>query len=125
MSLNFLPQINHGINNTSTQKPELIPDFVNLNERAGTKAVDCCDYVTARSYLNTALSLLPTDHWKSCYDQSLRMYFSLAKSAHACGDITKAQEVLQQILEECRCMEDKLQAYYLLVTSKFQHYCLL
>ena len=89
---------------------------------AGVKAVDCSDYEIARSYLNIALSLLPTDHWISHYDRSLRLSFLLARSAYSCGDVEKAQGILQEILGECRCIEDKLQAYLLLVTSKYQHF---
>jgi histidine kinase len=118
-------QINYGINDAANQSLELRLNLANLNEMAGVKAVDCCDYVTARAYLNIALSFLPTNHWKSQYDQSLRLFFSLAKSAYACGDMEKAQEILHEILGECSCTEDTLQAYYLLVTSKYQHCCLI
>jgi len=108
-------QINHGIDDLSAPSPELQLDLAELNEMAGVKAVDCSDYVTARSYLNIALSLLPTDHWISHYDRSLRLSFLLAKTAYSCGDVEKAQGILQEILGECRCIEDKLQAYFLLV----------
>ena len=95
-----------------------MPDLVDLNEMAGLKAVDCCDYVTARAYLNTAHSLLPVDSWKSNYDQSLRIFGVLAKVLYACADMEKAQELLNEILRECKRLEDSLQAYSLLVTSK-------
>mmetsp|Transcript_7945 Transcript_7945/g.17919 ORF Transcript_7945/g.17919 Transcript_7945/m.17919 type:complete len:1329 (+) Transcript_7945:91-4077(+) len=109
-------QINHGIDSLPLRSPESRVDLAKLNEMAGVKAVECSDYVTARSYLSIALSLLPTDHWKSHYDQSLRLSFLLAKSAYSRGDVMKAQGILQEILRECSCIEDKLPAYFLLVT---------
>ena len=115
-------QINHGIDGVLGISSELRLDLAELNEMAGVKAVDCSDYVTARSYLNIALSLLPTDHWISHYDRSLRLSFLLARSAYSCGDVEKAQGILQEILGECRCIEDKLEAYFLLVTSKYEHF---
>ena len=112
-------QINYGIEISPAQNPESRIDLANLNEMAGVKAVDCSDYVTAHSYLSIALSLLPTDHWKSHFDQSLRLSFLLAKSAYSRGDVKEAQGILHEILGECRCIEDKLPAYFLLVTSKY------
>ena len=95
-----------------------MPGLINLNEMAGLKAVDCCDYVTARAYLNTAHSLLPVDSWESNYDQSLQIFFVFAKVLYACTDIENAQELLNEILRECKRLEDSLQAYSLLVMSK-------
>ena len=112
-------QINYGIDNSSVQSPELRLDLADLNEMAGAKAVDCSHYATARSYLSIAVSLLPTDHWKSRYDRSLRLFFLLAKSSYSCGDVEKAHDTLQELLEECHCIEDKLPAYFLQVTSKY------
>lgn len=115
----IVDQVNHGINSSSVQSPELKLDFAELNELAGVKAVGCSDYETARSYLNTALKLLPDDHWSSHYDQSRQLYFLLAKSAYSIGEVEKAQGILQQILGECRCVKDKLNAYFLQVNSEF------
>ena len=82
---------------------------------SGVKTVVGPDYVTSRSYFNTALALLPTNHWESHYDQSLRLSFLLAKSAYSCGDVDEAYDTLQQILHHTRCLSDKLEAYHLLV----------
>ena len=115
-------QINHGIDDySSAQSPELRTDLARLYGMAGAKAVDRSDFVTARTYLNTALSLLPTGHWKSHYDLSLRLSFLLAQSANSCGDIEKANRALQEILSKCHSVEDKLPSYYLRAASKCQH----
>ena len=109
-------QINHG--KEPIQSPALRIDLIKLYEMAGVKAVDCSDYETSRSYLTIALSLLPTDHWESQYDLSLRLSFLWAKSAYSCADVEKAQDILQEILGKCRCIQDKLPSYFLLVTSE-------
>ena len=114
-------QINYGIEDSSAQSPELRIDLAKLNEMAGAKAVDRSDFVTARSYLNTALSLLPANHWKSHYELSLRLSFLLAQSANSCGDVEKAQLTLEFFLNECHGIEDKLSSYYLRADSKCQH----
>lgn len=114
--------INHGINSLPVECPELRVDFAKVNEMAGVKAVECTDYVAACSYLSTALSLLPTDHWQRYYDQSLRLSFLSAKSSYSCGDVEGAQDILGEILDHCVCLEDKLDSYFLLVTSECDVY---
>ena len=114
-------QIKHGIEGLlSAQSPELRIDLANLNGMAGAKAVDRSDFVTARTYLNTALSLLPTDHWTSHYDLSLQLYFLTARSANSCGDVEKAKGTLQEVLSKCHSIDDKLPSYYLRAASKCQ-----
>lgn len=112
-------QINNGIDNVPIEISELRIDIAKLNDMAGSKAIDCSDYVTARSYLKTALSMLPTDHWNSHYDLSLRVSLLMAKSSYSCGDAEKALSILQDTLGECQCIEDKLHAYFFIVTSKW------
>jgi len=108
-------QVNRGIEDLSIQSPELRLDLADLNEIAGMKAMNS-DYMAACSYLNTALLMLPTNPWRSQYARSLRLFSSLAKSTYSCGDMKKAQDILQEILGECNCIEDKLPAYFLQVT---------
>jgi hypothetical protein len=114
-------QIKHGIGNLADENPELRINFAKLNELAGMQAVDRSDHATSRSYLTNALSFLPTDHWKSQYDLSLRFSLRLAKSCYACGDLEKAQCILQEMTEQCQRTEDKLPGYALLARSESHH----
>jgi len=111
-------QINHGVESLPVQCSELRVDLAKVNEMAGVKAAERTDYVAARSYLSTALSLLPTDHWQRYYDQSLRLLFLSAKTAYSHGDVKEAQSVLNDILGECTCLQDKLNSYFLLATIR-------
>jgi predicted ATPase len=117
-------QIKHGIDNLEDGNRELRLDIAKLNELAGTKAATCSDHVTSRSYLTFALSLLPTDHWKSHYDISLRFSLRLAKSCYSCGDLEKAQCILAETLGQCHSLEDKLPGNALLARSESHHACL-
>ena len=112
-------QINHGIDNIPAHKSNVRIALAKVNKLAGAKAVELSDFATARSYLNVALSLLPSGHWQSHYDMSLQLSTLLAKSCYSCGDANKARCILQEILEESSCIEDKLPAYFLLVTGKY------
>jgi hypothetical protein len=107
-----------GIDSLEDESPEFRIEVAKLNELAGMKAVVCSDYVTSRSYLTSALSLLPIDHWKSHYDISLRCSLRLAKAHYSCGDVEKAQSILQDMIGQCHSFEDKLPACELLARSK-------
>jgi predicted ATPase len=116
----FLPiasQINHG-------KEWILKDnkfsiaIAELNMKAGKKALDGCDDKTAYSYLGTALSLLPRDHWESHYDLSLRIYFLMASAANSTCRDDEAELTLQKIFEKAQCLDDQLPSYLLLNESK-------
>ena len=115
-------QIKHGIGNLAAENPELGIEFAKFYEVAGAKAVACSDHATSCSYLTSALSLLPPDHWKSHYDLSLRFSIALAKSYYSCGDVVKSQCISQEMTRECHSFEDKLPAYILLARSKYNCY---
>ncbi|KAL3795112.1 hypothetical protein ACHAW5_010399 [Stephanodiscus triporus] len=106
-------QIKHGIDKI-IDYPELRIGIAEINELAGMQAAACSDHVASRSYLTYALTLLPTDHWKSHYDQSLRVSLRLAKSCYSCGDVGKAQRILQEVTGQSHSIEDKIPAYALL-----------
>ena len=112
-------QIKHGIGNLADENPELRIDIAKLYELAGTKAVACSDHAASRSYLTYALSLLQTDRWKSHYDLSLRFSLLLAKSCYSCGDVEKAQCILQEMTGQCHSFEDKLPGSALLAQSEY------
>ena len=86
---------------------------------AGKKCIESCHHETAYIYLESALPLLPEDCWECYYDVSLRLNFLTANAANASGKYDKAETMLDKILREGRCVEDKLPSYYLLSQSKF------
>ena len=110
-------QINHG-KETIQKDNELCMPIVKLNMAAGKKAIDRCHHKTAYSYLDTAQSLLPDDHWESHYDVSLQLNFMMARAANASCKYDEAELILQTMCERSRCLQDKLPAYFLLVTSE-------
>ena len=116
-------QIKHGIGSLEDENPELQIDIAKLYELSGMKAVACSDHATSRSYLTYALSLLPTDHWKSHYDLSIRFSLRLAKSCYSCGDVEKAQCILQEMTGQCHSFEDVLPANSMLAQSKYNIRC--
>ena len=113
-------QIKYGIASLADENPKLRIDIAKLYELSGTKAVACSDHAASISYLTCALSLLPTDHWKSHYDLSLRFSLRLAKSCYSCGDVEKAQCILQEMTGQCHSFEDKLPVNVLLAQSKYK-----
>ena len=114
-------QITHGIGNLAEESPELRVDIAKLMELAGMQAAANSDYVASQSYLTYALSILPTDHWKSYYDLSLRFFLRLAKCCYSCGDLEKAQCILRETMGQCHSLEDKLPGYALLAKSESHH----
>ena len=101
---------------SSEVPPELRLEFAELNKKSGTKAMDHSDYTTAASYLSTALSRLPADHWQQHYDLSLQSHVLLAKSYYSSGDSHEAHKVVQQILLRGSCLSDKLEAYHIVAS---------
>jgi predicted ATPase len=83
-----------------------------LNYKAGTQAMTQSAFVKALSYFETAKNLLPTDYWQSQYYFGIRLFLSLSNAAFACGHGEMADEALESILREAKCLEDKLDAYY-------------
>lgn len=117
-------QIKHGIGNLADENPEVQIEIAELYYFAGMQSAASSDHAASRSYLTYALSLLPTDRWKSQYDLSLRFSLQLAKSCNSCGDIEKTQCILQEITEQCHhSIEDKLPALALLAASKYHLLC--
>jgi predicted ATPase len=119
MLFSIADQITHGIDNLAAgEDPELRLDMAKLYGLAGSKAAACSDHAASCSYLKYALTLLPTLHWKSHYDLSLRFSFQLAKSCYSCGDVERAQCILEEITGHCHTIEDKLPAHSLLAGSE-------
>ncbi len=120
MLFSIADQIKYGIGNLDAEEnPELRIEIATLYGLAGAKAVASSDHAASCSYLETALSLLPTDRWKSQYDLSLRFSLQWAKSRYSCGDIEKAEHILQEVTGNCHTIQDKLPTLSLLARSKY------
>ena len=114
-------QINHGV--PSLVKHEIAVEIAELNLKAGDRAMAFSDYETASSYLSKAMALLPQSHWRDHYELCLRLYILSAKAAYSCsrGNIQQTRTLLKSILDNGRCIGDKLDAYYLYVTVSANH----
>jgi len=110
-------QINYGEEYTLKNR-ELRTKVAKLNMRAGKRALDGYNHKTAYSFLETASSLLPVDHWESCYELSLRLSILTARAAYSCRHFDEAESILQRIFENALSTKDKLPAYSLLGTSE-------
>jgi hypothetical protein len=118
IAFSIADQIKHGIGNLGDENPESRIDIAKLYELAGMQAAANSDHTASRSYLTYALALLPTDHWQSHYDVSLRFSLRLAKSCYSCGDLEKAHSILGETMARCHSIEDKLPGYALLARSE-------
>ena len=114
-------QINHGKEFIETDDTLRIP-VAKLNMKAGKKALDGCDHKMAYFYFLAAISFLPDDGWESYYDLSLRLNLSMARAANSSCQYDEAELTLQRICKRARCLQDKLPAYFLLVTSECLSY---
>lgn len=113
-------QIMLGIDKLTDKGSEFRLDIAILYELVGIKAVVCSDFTASRAYFICALSLLPTNHWTSNYEMSLRCSLLCAKSYYSAGDMENAMSILQDIIGHCTSLQDKLPVYYLLQQSKCQ-----
>ena len=111
-------QIKHGIDKLDDESPEFRIDIAKLYELAGMQAAANSDHAASRSYLTYAVALLPTDHWNSHYDSSLRFSLRMAKSCYSCGDLEKAHSILGETIVQCHSLDDKLHGYALLARSE-------
>ena len=111
----IVSQINRGLQLIKSQ-PSLRMEIAELNMKAGNLGLDRSDFVTANSCFSVTLSLLPDDHWKSMHTFCLSLYYSVAKAAYSSSNLEKAQKALQKIIDESKCLNDKLDALHLLVT---------
>lgn len=102
----------------------MLTNVIELNVESGSRAMSRSDYVTAQSYLNKALVLLPENHWISNYENSLRLFYLRGEAAYLCGNIETAFNSLKEILDKEGCLKGKLEAYFLYVKVSARKYFL-
>lgn len=111
----IVEQINYGGVSLLAEKSERI-SIAKLNYKAGLASMKSWNFVGALTYMKAAFSLLPDDSWSTHYDLSLNITYKLAEAAHPCGAIDIAQSALHKIDEKGKCLDDKLDAYNILIT---------
>eukprot|EP00985_Skeletonema_marinoi_P014100 scaffold7078_cov148-Skeletonema_marinoi.AAC.7 len=84
-----------------------------LNLRAGKKAMEMSDYVTAYSYFDSGISFLLRKHWQEHYDLTLELFSLAAKCALTNGDQTSLKLLIALVLEKAHFFEDKLDVLYI------------
>eukprot|EP00804_Cyclotella_cryptica_P020127 CCRYP_014899-RB/>CCRYP_014899-RB protein AED:0.03 eAED:0.03 QI:211/1/1/1/1/1/6/342/1334 len=113
-----IDQINHGVPSLVRSQSQRI-SIARLNFTAGSKAMQCYDYISAYTHAKAAILLLPSDSWRMHYDLSLGLYFQLAKSAYPSNKIDEAIEALNKIVKHADCVETRLNGYTLLHSILF------
>lgn len=104
--------INGGLRDSDESDMLLIS---NLNKVAGEKAAKNSDFGRAMGYLQTALSLLPQDHWDTHHKFSIELHLALAQCAHAASNLDLAKESLREIISHGRELDDTLDAHFKLI----------
>eukprot|EP00804_Cyclotella_cryptica_P019416 CCRYP_006604-RB/>CCRYP_006604-RB protein AED:0.03 eAED:0.03 QI:114/1/1/1/1/1/5/168/1358 len=112
-----IEQINHGVPSlligTSHQNA-----VAELNYEASVKSMHCANFTSAFDYIKAAVSLLSGDSWTTHYTVSLKYYLQLGKAAIPCGFMDEAKAALNKIIDGGKCLEDKIDAYFLLTAMQ-------
>ena len=87
------------------------------NLAAGKASMAMSNYNSAFEYFDNSMSFLRKNHWKDHYRFSLELYELAAKSAVAIGKPEAFRYISHQILHNARCLEDKLNIYFSIMTS--------
>jgi predicted ATPase len=113
-------QINYGVPSLVCGELHRI-SISKLNHKAGLTSMKRWDFGGSFKYMQAARSLLSADSWTTHYDFTLDLHYQLAKAAYPCGAIDVAKSVLNEIDQRGRCLEDKLDAFDLLVRMLQHH----
>jgi len=105
--LDLVPDRRHGANRRMK--------IAMINHKAGLKAVACSAFSTASAYFKNAINLLPEDHWKQHFRESLDMYNSIAQCESVIGNRPQARKYCNMIVAlDCDIL-DKVKAYHTLI----------
>uniref|UniRef100_A0A7S4SGN1 Uncharacterized protein n=1 Tax=Ditylum brightwellii TaxID=49249 RepID=A0A7S4SGN1_9STRA len=94
-----------------------ITELIRLNLQAGGKSMSLGAFTPALFYLKEGLSLLGSNSWEEQYDLHLRLCESYAEAKYCAGEFEEMHKIVDEILANAKCLDDKLGAYFTLVTS--------
>lgn len=112
-------QINYGVPNI-VNTADMRIRIAELNLKAGSKSMACFSFMNAFTYFNSGISLLQNDHWNDHYRLSHGLFQGFTKSAYLNGFPEKVMLGIQAILHHGRCLDDKLDAYLMLIQCSFR-----
>ncbi len=81
-----------------------------LNLKAADLAYAAAAFQSAREYLETALSFMPSDAWTSRYDLMLRLHSELATVLSLTGDFEQLERIFHAVEIHARSMAETAQA---------------
>jgi predicted ATPase len=92
--------------------PNMRMRLVNLNLRAGLKALESSAFVAATSYLSRGVELLPENHWTSDYKLSLELYSTAAEAQFCVGNFEIMKSFCDEVIAQENCsFLDKRRVY--------------
>jgi len=105
----IVQQLNKGIGTIDNQEKKV--KLVELNLKAGEQAKASTAFGVAFQYFDTAISLLPPNHWKNHYDLTLLLYNNKAESAHLSGHFEECDKILKIIFKHAQTPLDRSKAW--------------
>jgi len=104
--------------------PEFVADddqavqVAKLNLEAGKMAIKMSDFFSAYSFLEYGISYLPKGHWDTNYDLSLELFNKSASCALMNAEHKNLNFLLDQIMHNANCANDKFRAIMISITFK-------
>ncbi|HBB30335.1 MAG TPA: serine/threonine protein kinase [Cyanobacteria bacterium UBA8803] len=102
-------QLNMGAKliNQQTQRDEL----VQLNLRAGRKALAATASAAAKQYLTVGIELLVPDSWQTQYELTLELYSRAAEAAYLSTDFEQMEKWATVVLQQAKTLLDRVKVY--------------
>lgn len=92
--------------------------LIKLNLIAGEKAKISTAYDLAADHLNIAIESLPSTAWQDNYNLVSEVYFEAAEVQYLCTNFTKAQQLIQIILDRVKSVLEKVRAYQIQIHAQ-------
>jgi predicted ATPase len=88
------------------------------NLMAGKRAMAMSEFHTAYNLFDNGINFLRKNHWHDNYSFSLEIFDLAAKAALASGNTQALRILTDHVLRRGRCFEDKLNAHFILMSSR-------